>query len=546
MTILSLQHQFIRAYCEFHPTTSTSLGFTEFNTQLADFSPQSIRSYLAQLKKINSDLLLLKKSANLKIQNHFCLSPDDHIDLALMESKILLERQELLSVRTHERDPSVYVGEVIYGLWYLMMRPFAKSEKLRGILGRLESTPALFAQAHLQLKKPPQLWLSIAQEEMKGLFEFFKDAQKELVKEFPKARAELVKKFSQATYAANQFQKYLIRLKKNADGDFAAGTKQFSFLLKNYHGFSQSPEQILKTGQTLLEKTLTELEEQAQKIDKKSSWKQLILQIKKTHPSQKNLLSSYRSAVLQTQKFIRAHHLVSIPKGEKLQVIKTPVFTRSTIPFAAYIDPPLFAKGRTGTFFVTPVESQNPTMREKLLQEHSTASLSITALHEGYPGHHLQFVYQANLTRPIRKIFNCSSYYEGWALYCEEMMFEEGFYSPPARLLQLKDRLWRACRVIVDVGMHTQGMSDGQATDFLSHKAKMAKASARADINWYTKSPTVPMSYLLGMLKIKELRGVAERKWGEKFSLQKFHEWFLGFGAIPLVHLEKALEEERV
>ncbi|MFO1519177.1 MAG: DUF885 domain-containing protein [bacterium] len=525
--LLKLEKEFLKLYCAFHPVTSTSLGFAEHNGELADHDPRRIKNYLQDLSGIHRRLSLLRATKNVAAQ--------ERVDFTLLENKILLEDKELTAFRPQHRDPSLYVSEILYGLWFLLVRPFSKEERLEGVLRRLHQVPALFSQARALLKNPPRVWVTIALHEVEGLLYFLKDCRDQLLRTYPKARRELQKAFEKAQEEALAFKKYLkLELLKEAHGKFAVGKKDFDFLLRKYHGLSEDSGQILKLGKEVFLETQELLQQTASQIRKGVRWERVVDEIKKDHPGVKNLLKTYQAQVARTKRFIREKKLVAIPAGERLRVIETPAFARSTIPFAAYIDPPLFAEDRTGTFFLTPVTASDPKTREALLQEHCHASLAVTALHEGYPGHHLQFVYQAGISSPLRKIFNSSSYYEGWALYCEEMMSESGFYDAPARLLQLKDRLWRACRVIVDVGMHTQGMTDDEAVDFLSKNARMAKASARADVNWYTQRPTVPLSYLTGMKKIMSLRDEAKKKWGESFSLKKFHEWFLGFGAIPI------------
>jgi uncharacterized protein (DUF885 family) len=533
LQLLKLQNRFLEDYCSFHPTTATSLGLPKYNGAFSDFSETSVQGYLKGLSGLQKELRMFRAGAS--------LDPDDSVDKELLLAKIALEENELTHFPSHRRDPSAYASEVLYGLWFLFVRPFSKEEKIEGLLSRLLRVRELFSQAEKLLFNPPKVWLKIGLSEAEGLFHFLKSCQRE-DQWIPRGlRPGFNKAYQGAMEAAQGYKKFLSsHLSKTAKGRFSVGKDNFNFLLKNYHGFSDGASEILKRGEAVFIETQEALQESASKLRKGTAWEKLIDEIKVDHPSQKNLISTYQGAVRKTVRFIRGQSLVAIPAGERLRVIPTPEFARSTIPYAAYIDPPLFAKDRTGHFFVTPVSGKASRAKE-YLKEHSHASLLITALHEGYPGHHLQFVYQANLKRPIRKIFNCSSYYEGWALYCEEMMGEEGFYDERAKLLQLKDKLWRACRVIVDVKMHTQGMSDEAAVKFLAKNARMSPAAARADVNWYTQRPTVPLSYLTGMLKIKALREEAKRKWGRNYSLKKFHEWFLGFGAIPISLTKKLL-----
>ncbi|MBL7685686.1 MAG: DUF885 domain-containing protein [Deltaproteobacteria bacterium] len=528
--LLKLQNEFLDLYCRFYPVTATSLGLKKGLEDFQSYSSQEIASYLQNLKKMEAQL------ASFRISK---LSVHDQIDLELLQKKILLEKNDLQKLKTFEKDPGVYLGEVLYGIWYLLIRPFSKVEKKKALLERIRKIPEHFKSAEKNLIQMSPLWVVIALQECGSLVSFLKDCEKQWQNVYGTQKKIFKKYCKEAGLAALRFENFLKAQLKKSKTSFAVGPKNFQFLLKNYHGFSESSQQLLKIGQQAFVRTQKELQDLAKKSFEVTRWEKAVDVVKQDHPASNHLIKTYQKEVERLKSFIRKKDLVTLPSKESLKVIETPLFSRSTIPYAAYIDPPLFHSDRTGHFFVTPIPKNKES--QHLLKEHAHASLVVTALHEGYPGHHLQFVHQANQTRPIRKIFNASSYYEGWALYCEEMMHEAGYYSNDSRLLQLKDRLWRACRVIVDIQMQTQKMSDVAAVNFLSKNARMAKASARGDVNWYTQRPTVPMSYLIGMMKIQQLREKAKIKWGRLFSLKRFHDWFLSFGAIPLSIIERAL-----
>jgi len=225
-----------------------------------------------------------------------------------------------------------------------------------------------------------------------------------------------------------------------------------------------------------------------------------------------------------------------LPENETLKVMETPEFLQSSIPYAAYSPPTMFASSDQGLFFVSPANGN-----EELLKEHCYSSFPLTVLHEGYPGHHLQFARQRNLSSKMRRTYNVASNYEGWTLYCEEMMHRVGYYDDAMRLYQLKDRLWRAARIVVDVSMQCYGMTDQEAADFLVGNAKLSPKGARVDVNWYTQLPTTPMSYLIGTLELDTIR---EKFMATGKSLKEFHDTFLECGSIPLSHVESLLMEK--
>jgi len=124
---------------------------------------------------------------------------------------------------------------------------------------------------------------------------------------------------------------------------------------------------------------------------------------------------------------------------------------------------------------------------------------------------------------------------EGWALYCEEMMYEQGFYEDAiTRLFQLKDTLWRACRVVLDVKLHLNLISFDEACNFLSERARLEKVNAQKEVNRYTLSPTQPMSYLVGREEIRRLRESVKAMKPGVFNLKRFHDWLLSHGSVPV------------
>lgn len=234
--------------------------------------------------------------------------------------------------------------------------------------------------------------------------------------------------------------------------------------------------------------------------------------------------------------FVVAQELVDLPHHESLNVIETPPFQRNMLPYAAYMPPAPFEARQDGLFWVTPIDTaQSPDRREAQLQGHSRYNIVIIALHEAYPGHHLQMSRANQIESRFRRHFaNSNLFLEGWALYCEEMMYEAGFYHDPrVRLMQLKDQLWRAARVVIDVQLHTAGITPEEAVRFLVEEAKLEEPNAQAEVRRYTLTPTQPMSYILGKRAILALRDQVRRRQGDRFNLRRFHNDLLSHGSLP-------------
>ncbi len=224
------------------------------------------------------------------------------------------------------------------------------------------------------------------------------------------------------------------------------------------------------------------------------------------------------------------HQRITLPKDQDLALKPTPDFARPAIPYAAYLPPPLFATGSRGYFWVSlPPPKTPPDQEEAMLQGHYRAGIRLTALHEAYPGHHLQLCrMRGNQSHTLNKIFESTFFVEGWALYCEKLMVEEGFLNDPLeKMAQLKDLLWRACRVVVDVGLHTGTLTPDEAVAYLVKEARLEEPNARAEVLRYTRSPSQPMSYALGrhfFLKARDAFGG---------PLKSFHDEVMTWGCLP-------------
>jgi uncharacterized protein (DUF885 family) len=169
--------------------------------------------------------------------------------------------------------------------------------------------------------------------------------------------------------------------------------------------------------------------------------------------------------------------------------------------------------------------------------------LENTSVHESYPGHHLQFSVANSLAAAstLPRLMNESSvFYEGWALYCEQLMQEQGFLKTKEhRFVMLKDRLWRALRIIIDVKTQTGRMSYDEAADLMVRELHFPRAQACGDLNWYSQSPSVPMGYALGWSIINRLRDQERTRLGTRFNLREFHDKLLSAGSIALPLVEK-------
>ncbi len=256
-------------------------------------------------------------------------------------------------------------------------------------------------------------------------------------------------------------------------------------------------------------------------------------------PSFQEVLEYTRSEAKRAKEFIESHNLATFPQ-EKLVIIETPLHLIPIIPSAAIDDSPYFKGEQPGIFMITPSQ----------LERYSYTMISNWMIHEAYPGHHLDFVCNNKYAPLIRLLggFESQAYetVEGWALYCEEMMLQQGFNKDPLKtqLLFSGLQLMRTMTIILDIQMHCKQRTMADACKMLMDILQSEEAVAKAQILGNTLTPVYPLSYLVGKLLIEDLRFEVEEKMGSKFSLKFFHDTILRSGDLPYYLLKEYFEEK--
>jgi uncharacterized protein (DUF885 family) len=301
-------------------------------------------------------------------------------------------------------------------------------------------------------------------------------------------------------------------------------------------------DSLLAFGRESVAQVEAEMKTLAAEIRAGAAPADLIEDFKKDHPAAEEVLDFYRAWMDRSRAFVVEKDLCAIPEGEELEVIPTPGFERAVIPYAAYMPPAPYEKRQKGFFYVTPVEPDAPAEeREQKLAGHNRVKVPVVALHEGYPGHHLQLCRANRVANRIRRETHSTPFIEGWALYCEEMMREQGFYEDLRMVLgQKKDTLWRAARVVLDASLHTGRMTYEEAVAFLVDKVSLERVNAEAEVNRYIYTPTQPMSYLVGKREIMALRDEYYRKHPGS-PLRAFHDRLLAVGSLPVRLVREAV-----
>jgi uncharacterized protein (DUF885 family) len=303
-------------------------------------------------------------------------------------------------------------------------------------------------------------------------------------------------------------------------------------------GIDDGPEEILALGEKERRATLASLERQARRVDPNRSWREIAEELRGDHPKAEELLEACRAEMREALAFAKERKFVSIPDwadnvDTRWGDPKTPT------PYGHYwpldpADPEL-----RGWYVVVPVTGLKDAERESVLRGNNRAWIRVVSLHEAVPGHHLQFAIAARRPAYRREFYN-PAFVEGWGLYCEELMHRHGYYDAKTRLSQLKMRLWRCARALIDVGAQFGGMTKEEAVRILVEDVGMETPSARMEVARYLASPGYYSGYLVGMTRMAALRKAVEAKQGREFDERAFHDRLLQLGPLPFRVIEEA------
>jgi len=513
------------------PIAATHLGDHRFDDRLGDHSAEARERQLASLHRAIDELAAFDASA---------MSADAAIDHTIMERLIRSFLREAETLRSHERHPGTYLDECLGGVFLLLVRDFAPFRvRMRSVLGRLRDVPRVLAQgrACLVVDRVPRVWAEVALESATQGRKLFTVLVPLLALRTPWLFPRIFTAARRAAAALAEYANFLrTDVVPNARGDFAIGKPLFEEMLHDEHFLDVSADDLLETGKRLFDETQRSMDELASRIDPTRTAREIVDEAKDRHPTARDLLATYRKEVARARSFVVDHEIATIPDNESLRVEPTPAFMRGVLPYAAYMAPGLLEPKQEGIFVVTPVSPRaSQAAQTAKLRGHCYAKLPITALHEGYPGHHLQLVHANRCPTLPRKLASALSslFIEGWAFYCEELMEQLGFINDPVQhLWRRKDQLWRAARIILDVSLHTRGMTIDEAVAFLVERVGLEPADALAEVRRYTQSPTQPMTYLIGKLEILKLVEAYRARCADA-SMRELHDAILACGSLP-------------
>ena len=517
------------------PEWATGVGIQTYNSRLTDRSAAAYRSDSVRLSGEHAALLTIDTAG---------LDERRRIDWLLLESVLRVAIHDA-GIRQWERRPASYLP--FNAIHHLAVGktpgPVARMGQLRS---RLQQWPAALAAGRRQLKaeRTPRFWIELDAGSARRVATWLRDDLPGLVAaqggNTPAFRTSL----DAAIQATEKWAAFLSdTLAPRATGNWRTGSDEYDWRLANSKMIEQTAASLITLGYEAFHDTEKKLAALAKTIDSTRTWRQLADSSKRLHPPADSIFAAYSAENARARAFVVEKGLVTVPPKEKLEMIFTPPHLRQTYAYGGYWAAAPFEANKVGRFFVTPVEEGwTAEQIESKLRGHNYGWITVVSVHEGYPGHHLQTIHTANQPSQVRKVYGSEVFGEGWGLYSEELMYRHGFFpSPLARLTQLRMRLWRAARVIIDPSLHTGRWTRDQAVQFFVDSVGLERADAVAEVTRYTTWPTQAVSYLIGMREIDRLRADAQAQLGAAFDERRFHDAVLRQGSLPPPLMRRAV-----
>ncbi|MFC0252393.1 DUF885 domain-containing protein [Massilia consociata] len=490
------------------------------------------------------------------------LSSRQRTDLALLVNKLEKDRWNLTTWREHEWNPALY--NVAQPLDLILNTGYAsKPQRLRTILRRLAEVPAFYEAAQASIANPTREHTQLAIGQAPGtiavLADLGKAAQESTLT--VQEKAIFAQRIANAGTAVLGYVDFLTALDRNMTNGtvkprpFRAGKdlyeQKFALEIQSSSSAEQTFRKALATREELLARmdTISDelwpryMEGRAKPRDRFKKIGMMIDKLSERHVSREDFLPEIRRQIPALHKFVTERNLLTLDADKPLEVRETPMYQRGVA--GASIDAPGPYRPKDKTYYnVTPLDNLTPEQAESSLREYNEWILQILNIHEAIPGHYAQLVYANRSPSLIKSLFGNGAMVEGWAVYGERMMLENGYgdNAPEMWLMYSKWNLRSVTNTILDYGVHVLGMGQPEAIDLLVRQAFQTRQEADEKWRRVTLTSVQLTSYFSGYEQIMALRERRKQQLGERFDLKEFHDQFLSYGNAPVKMISELMQ----
>ena len=535
-----LTEDFVYGSLALSPVSATQAGYHEhkgvrLDEKLDDFSSSGVETGRKFYAGFHERLATIDPQT---------LSAEERADYQIIQNAVDLSLLDFQQIQSYRHNPTIYVELVGNALFTPFVLEYAPLDaRYRHILQRLSQVPILMDQAKMNLADSPEVWNRVAREENDGNIDLI---DKTLRSKVPaNLRADFDKAAAAALDSLRSFNTFLKDDLSKKTSDWRLGKERYGRKFAYTLVAGKTPDQVLSEA----EAALKEARQQMAKLAAPHSIREALDAIAKQHTTPEHFMDQARQGLVVATEFVRQKNLVTLPSRNNLQVIPTPEFMRGTYGVAGFNPAPAFEPQLGAFYWVTPIPSDWPKERiESKLREYNQYGLMQITIHEAMPGHYVQFEVANNLEpksrRALRNIYGNVPYVEGWALYTQQMMSEEGFMngSVELRLTFYKQLLRSIANAILDIRLQTMGMTDQQALDLMIDDTFQEKEEATAKLQRAQLSSCQLPTYFVGLRGWLDTREEYKKRKGSDFVLSKFHDAALKESAVPLPALGQLLQ----
>jgi len=523
------------------PVAATQTGYHDHNgvaldEMLDDYSQTGIEGQRKFFEGIQSRVRSLNPST---------LDKEQQADLEIINNQVNLQLLDLNTIQSFKHNPTLYVelaGNALYVPFILEYAP--ADQRFRQIVKRLEKLPTLFEQARANLVDSPEVWNRVAVEENNGTIGLI---DMELRAKVPEAlKSDYERAAAGALTAMKDFDSFLQKDLSKKVSDWRLGKENYARKCEYALATGKTPEQLLAEAEADLKSTRAEMEKTAAP----KSVKEALDEVARQHATPETYMAEAKKDLEQATAFVREKGLLTLPPRSNLAVIDTPEFMRGIYAVGGFNAAPPLQPELGAFYWITPIpKSWSKDRIESKLREYNNYGLQQLTIHEAMPGHYVQLEYandvQPKSRRLLRNIFGNGPYIEGWAVYAQQLMTDQGYLdnSPGMRLTLGKQLLRVLANTILDVRLQTMGMTDQEALDLMIKDTYQEKEEATAKLQRAQLSSCQLPTYFAGWKGWLQVREHYQQKQGANFSLKDFHERALKESAVPLTTLDRLLNQ---
>jgi uncharacterized protein (DUF885 family) len=536
------------------PLEATRLGDHRFDDRLDDLSPKAWAEWTERARRMLRDLP--------RQIDREKLSKSGRIDFDIWKHH--LTRTVWLAENTHpfEEDPRTY-NDYISDSTYLLLTQSSlpRATNVKNAAARMAHIPRVVKAAKETLRNPPPVFVETAIRQNRGAISFYEGGIFEVAGETPQL-SELQEAARPVVATLKEYQKFLEDdLLPRAKGDWRLGRKKFDRKLELELEAGYSADEVLRDAEAEADRVERDMYVLARQLwsrlfpeeplppddadGRRATTRRVLARLSEDHDRPEDLVRNARKIVEQIKAFIAEKDILRLPNPDHCRVIEMPEFQRGN--YIAYLNPapPLDPKAASVYAISPPPKDWDARRVNTFLEEYNRHMLHLLSIHEAYPGHYVQLEYSNRCPSLIRRVLYSGVFAEGWAVYTEQMLLDQGYGNGDIalRLNQLKFYLRAVVNAILDHQMHCSGMTDDEAMRLLVDRAFQSEGEARLKVIRAKQSSCQLSTYFVGRMAFYRLRQQIEREQGEKFDLGRYHEAVLDHGTLPVKYLPELVRE---